>query len=83
MAFDGNLPHCTLPFEGRRYTLVYWSHTLTNTLQPADRAFLARRVFLNRGLREAYFKPSFRLKSGLFVYIHVEMSYFLLLYAPI
>lgn len=32
---------CTLPFEGLRFTLIYWSHTLTNTLQPADREFLA------------------------------------------
>eukprot|EP01051_Picozoa_sp_SAG22_P012143 SAG22_NODE_1237_length_5050_cov_1.625404_4_plen_236_part_00 len=42
VAFDGNLPHCTLPFEGgRRYTLVYWTHSMVDMLQPVDRAFLA------------------------------------------
>ena len=29
-----------MPFEGRRYTLIYWSHSSANMLQPADRAFL-------------------------------------------
>ena len=25
--FDGNVPHCTLPYTGTRYTLIYFSDT--------------------------------------------------------
>ena len=24
--FDGNEPHCTLPYTGTRYTLIYFTH---------------------------------------------------------
>jgi hypothetical protein len=32
--FDGNLPHCTLPFKGTRYTLIYFCHKSFDLLQP-------------------------------------------------
>lgn len=39
-AFDGNSPHCTLPFSGTRFTLIYFTHCSQSMLRDEDRVFL-------------------------------------------
>lgn len=41
VAFDGNTPHCTLPFEGTRFTLIYFTHCSQSILRNEDRALLS------------------------------------------
>lgn len=41
VAFDGNTPHCTLPFEGTRFTLIYFTHCSQSILRKEDRALLS------------------------------------------
>eukprot|EP01050_Picozoa_sp_SAG11_P020973 SAG11_NODE_3641_length_2317_cov_1.812444_2_plen_103_part_00 len=38
---------CTLPFEGVRYTLIYWSHSRADMLLHEDRAFLETELGLD------------------------------------
>lgn len=40
VAFDGNTPHCTLPFSGTRFTLIYFTHCSQSILKREDRLFL-------------------------------------------
>ena len=35
VTFDGNMPHCTLPFKGTRYTLIYFINQSYQIMQPA------------------------------------------------
>lgn len=41
VAFDGNTPHCTMPFSGTRYTIVYFTHCSQSILQERDRTYLS------------------------------------------
>ena len=39
--FDGNMPHCTLPFGGTRYTLIYFINQGYEKVNPGDRNLIA------------------------------------------
>ena len=39
ITFDGNVPHRTLPFEGTRYSLVYFTASVYTDINAADRSF--------------------------------------------
>jgi hypothetical protein len=39
--FDGNEPHCTLPYTGTRYTLIYFTHQSYSKLGGVQRENIA------------------------------------------
>ena len=38
--FDGNMPHCTLPYSGTRYTLIFYTQQSYALMEPATRQYL-------------------------------------------
>ena len=43
VSIDGNIPHGTMPFTGRRYTLVYFTQKSYRLMQHEDRQLLIQR----------------------------------------
>jgi len=39
VSFDGNMPHCTLPFKGTRFTLIYFINQSYEIMQPGCLAY--------------------------------------------
>ena len=67
-AFDGNMPHCTLPYQGTRYTLIYFTQRSHHQIDKKSREFLTRKIgfpFPPMSLQKPpYPKQLMRLDSG-------------------
>ena len=45
LSFDGNLPHCTLPWaKGRRYSLVFYTNRFNSNVTEFDRKYLVEEL---------------------------------------
>jgi len=42
--FDGNIPHCTIPFTGRRYSLIFYSNRFHAQMSEFDCKYLAEEL---------------------------------------
>lgn len=68
--FDGNMPHCTLPFTGTRYTAIYFTQQSHHLMAEADRALLRRLGFplpssdRDNHQRQQYPRRADRLEAG-------------------
>jgi hypothetical protein len=43
-SFDGNMPHCTLPYKGTRYTLIYFTQRSHHKIDNESKTFLTKTV---------------------------------------
>ena len=67
--FDGNIAHCTLPFSGTRYSLIYFTHQRYGKANLADQNFVTKELQFNwprPGLVkiEYYTTPEQRMAEG-------------------
>ena len=69
-SFDGNMPHCTLPFTGTRYTVIYFTQQSHHLISENDRERLRRLGFPmpapddSRDAAAAYPRRADRLEAG-------------------